>query len=74
MAKTLRTCHTSGFTSSCLIQPIMLNENVKDADLEAVIGNDDRSKQFKRLILQSPRVQKNLRNLIPLYDRLGVFD
>lgn len=52
----------------------MLNEETENADFEAIVVGDERSMAFKRLMYSSPRVQANLRKLIPLYDRLGIFD
>lgn len=63
-----------GFTSGCLIQPIMLNEHTEDANIESIFNNDERAKAFKRLTLGSDRVQQNLKYLLPYFDRRGVFD
>lgn len=63
-----------GFVASCLIQPLMVNEHTENADFEALCVGDQRSLDFKRLIYSSPRIHTNLRNLIPYYDQLGVFD
>lgn len=52
----------------------MINENTEDADLEALILGDERSIKYKRIIYSSPKVQANLRKLIPYYDKMGVFD
>lgn len=56
------------------MQPIQINEEVDDADLDALFGTDPRAINFKRLIFQSQRVQTNIRNLLPVYDKLKVFD
>lgn len=52
----------------------MINEETKTADVEALLGDDERSKDYKRLMYRSPKVQANLRKLIPIYDAIGVFD
>lgn len=52
----------------------MLNEHTENADFEALLLGDERSRLFKRLIYQAPNIQANLRKLIPFYERLGVFD
>lgn len=63
-----------GFSSSCLVQPIMLNEKTENADFEALVLGDERSIEFKRVVWSAPKAQANLKKLIPFYDRLGVFD
>lgn len=52
----------------------MINENVEDAHIEALLINDERGLKFKRLIYSSAKVQANLRKLIPMFDEMGVFD
>lgn len=64
----------TGFSASCLHQPILINEHTDDADMEALLSGDERSMKFKRLMYSNPKVQDNLRRLVPLYDRLGIFD
>lgn len=62
-----------GFTSSCLVQPTFIND-CKDSDIDCLILNDERAQRFKRISYESQRVQNNLRNLLPVYDKLGLFD
>lgn len=52
----------------------MINEENEDADVEALIVGDERSMNYKRIIYSSPKVRANLRKLIPLYDKMGIFD
>lgn len=52
----------------------MINENTEGADVEALIVGDERSIKYKRVIYSSPKVQANLRKLIPFYDNMGIFD
>lgn len=67
-------CSRVGFTASCLISPIQLTDDCDDADVDAVLGTDERGMNFKRLAIRSPRMQKKLRALIPKFECLGVFD
>lgn len=67
-------CSLKGFTASCLISPIQLTDDCDDADVDAVLGTDERGMLFKRLAVHSPRMQKKLRALIPKFESLGVFD
>lgn len=64
----------TGFIVSCLLQPIVLNENTEDADFGAIIMDDERAINFKRAMFASTRIRENLRKLIPYYDSLGVFE
>lgn len=62
-----------GFIIACLDQPTALIENTENADFDALVSGDERSMEFKRLMYRSPRIQENLRHLIPFYDQLGTF-
>lgn len=63
-----------GFIAASLVQPIMLNENTEDADIAALHGNDERALRFKAMMFLNPKVQENLRALLPVWDRNGVFE
>lgn len=63
-----------GFVGACLDQPIVINDKTETADIEALLGDNERSKNYKRLMYSSPRVQANLRKLIPIFDSMGVFN
>lgn len=52
----------------------MINESIEDGDLEAMLTADERAVAFRRNMYQQPKVQVNLRKLIPFYDQLGLFD
>lgn len=56
------------------MQPIQINEEVADADLDALLGTDQRAVNFKRLIFKTQRVQTTISNLLPVFDKLKVFD
>lgn len=59
---------------SCIVQPLMINENTEDACIEGLLMEDERAMKYKRMIYSSPKVQANLRKLIPIYDKMGHFD
>lgn len=63
----------TGFITACTVQPFMINESTEDADLDALAGTDERSHKYRGTMYQQPRVQANLRKLIPIYDQLGLF-
>lgn len=68
------TYYLIGFTASCIISPVQLTEECDDADVDALLGTDQRAMNFKRLAVRSPQMQTKLRALIPKFDSLGVFD
>lgn len=63
-----------GFFITCLEQPLIINQLTETADIDAMLGEDEQSQSYKRLVYQSPNVQANLRKMIPIYDRMGIFD
>lgn len=63
-----------GFLASCTIQPFMINESTEDADIEAMLTDDERARKYRRNMYRQPKVQANLKKLIPLYDGMGLFD
>lgn len=60
--------------SSVVIQPVMLNQDSKDADFNALMGEDDRAMRFKSNLYNNPIIQENLRNLLPVFDRRGLLE
>ncbi|XP_055375525.1 uncharacterized protein LOC129608190 [Condylostylus longicornis] len=62
------------FHSSCVIQPVMLNEETEDADFNALMAEDERAFNFKRTIYKNKRVVQNLKKLLPHFDRRGILD
>lgn len=52
----------------------MINESTEDADLEAMTSTSERSMKYRRNMYLQPKVQANLRKLIPIYDQMGLFD
>lgn len=52
----------------------MLNEQTDDADIGALHGDDARALRFKRTIFTNAKVQSNVRKLLPVFDRRGLFD
>lgn len=64
----------SGFVVACLVQPLMINDEVEDANIEALLTGDAQAMKFRRLLYSSPKVQANLQKLIPMYDEMGLFE
>lgn len=59
---------------ACLVQPLMINEETADADVEKLLMDDEPAMKYKRLVYSSKKVQANLRKLIPMFDDMGLFD
>ncbi|CAD7091876.1 unnamed protein product [Hermetia illucens] len=58
-----------------ITQPVMLNEIVEDASLNRFLeGNTEKSMQLRYAIFSNPKVQDNLRRLLPVFDRRGLLD
>ncbi|KAL5292055.1 hypothetical protein ACFFRR_011074 [Megaselia abdita] len=64
----------SNFTISITSQPVMLNPDTEDADFHAVLKVDERGMKFKRLLFSNPVLQENLKIMLPVYDRMGLFE
>ncbi|XP_054725251.1 uncharacterized protein LOC129235441 [Anastrepha obliqua] len=62
------------FHSSCVVQPVMINENTDDADFIALMGEDERALKFKYNAYKNKQVQKNLINLLPIFDNRGLLE
>lgn len=52
----------------------MINDSTEDADLEAMLTDDERGKKYRRNMYLQPKVQANLMKLLPLYDEMRLFD
>lgn len=52
----------------------MINEDTADADFNSLMGEDERGLKFKYSVYCNSRVQKNLSNLLPLFNRRGLLD
>lgn len=53
--------------------PIMKSEN-KDADIELLMGTDERANNFKRQLYKNPKVQEVLKKLMPKFETKGVLE
>jgi hypothetical protein len=54
--------------------PTMINEDSTDADFEALMGEDERGVNFKKIVFSNPKLQPILKQLLPAMDRKGIFD
>ncbi|XP_055923413.1 uncharacterized protein LOC129953901 [Eupeodes corollae] len=60
--------------SSCLVQAVQINDKNDDADFHALMSEDERGLNYKSLVFQNEKVQKNLKRLLPVFDRKGLLD
>ncbi|KAM7361436.1 uncharacterized protein ACRADG_011917 [Cochliomyia hominivorax] len=60
--------------SGVVIQPFMLNSDNTDADYDSLMGEDERSMNFKRRVYDNPVVQDNLKYLLPMFDQRGLLE
>ncbi|TMW48479.1 hypothetical protein DOY81_006442 [Sarcophaga bullata] len=55
-------------------QPIMINDQCKDADFHSLIDDDERGRNFRNKLYENKRLQNNLKVLLPYFDQLGLLD
>ncbi|XP_065084196.1 uncharacterized protein LOC135706511 isoform X2 [Ochlerotatus camptorhynchus] len=60
--------------SSVVALPIHLNEETADADFDALMAGDERSKRFKKVIMANKKYHKIIKGLLPTFDRKGLLD
>lgn len=61
-------------TSAFVVQPLQINEKPDQGDAFALLGNDEQSKKFRRMIYSNPRVHRTLKKLLPIFDKQGLLD
>uniref|UniRef100_A0A182QLU8 CHK kinase-like domain-containing protein n=1 Tax=Anopheles farauti TaxID=69004 RepID=A0A182QLU8_9DIPT len=60
--------------STFIALPVQMNENTEDADFEALMCEDERAQNFKRMIVANEKFHVILRGLLPQFDRKGLLD
>ncbi|XP_058822376.1 uncharacterized protein LOC131683967 [Topomyia yanbarensis] len=60
--------------SSFIALPVQINEDVADADFEALLGNDERAQRYRRTIMSNKKYHKIIKGLLPTFDRKGLLD
>ncbi|XP_055854521.1 uncharacterized protein LOC129918171 [Episyrphus balteatus] len=58
----------------CLLQAVQINDQTDDANFQTLMSEDERALNLKRIIFQNEEVQKNLKRLLPMFDRKGLLD
>lgn len=64
----------NNFSISITTQPVVLNPDTKDADFHAIMKVDERGMRFKHLVFSNPALQENLKIMLPVFDRMGLFE
>lgn len=52
----------------------MINDKADDADLESLLGNDEKSQRFHNILYTNKRVHKIVKNILPRFDQMGLLD
>lgn len=60
--------------TSFVALPVQINEDTTDADFEALVSDDERSRRFRRTMMSNPKYHKIIKGLLPLFDRKGLLD
>ncbi|XP_055638094.1 uncharacterized protein LOC129776461 [Toxorhynchites rutilus septentrionalis] len=60
--------------SSFIALPIQMNEQTADADFEALMGDDERARRFKKTIMANRKYHKIIKGLLPTFDKKGLLD
>ncbi|XP_034661886.1 uncharacterized protein LOC117897269, partial [Drosophila subobscura] len=53
---------------------IMLNDQTADADFLALIQDDERGRNFRRLVYSNKKFQEFVKHFLPVFDRSGLLD
>ena len=59
---------------SCTIHPILVSEDKELANAAVTLSHDENAVKYKRMLFDTPKIQANLQKLIPIYDKMGLFD
>ncbi|XP_017124146.1 uncharacterized protein LOC108144026 [Drosophila elegans] len=61
-------------TVALVSQAIMTNDQNADADFNALMKDDDRGRNFRKLLYTNKNLQNNLKYELPRFDRSGLLD
>lgn len=70
----LNVLSSTAVTASLTSQAIMLNDQTADADFNALMLDNERSRNFKKVAYKNPKLQENLKHWLPIFDRCGLLD
>ncbi|XP_030373465.1 uncharacterized protein LOC115623334 [Scaptodrosophila lebanonensis] len=61
-------------TSSLVCQAIMINDQNADADFNALVKEDERGRNFRKLLYNNKKLQDNVKRVLPVFNRCGLLD
>ncbi|XP_016980493.1 uncharacterized protein LOC108045621 [Drosophila rhopaloa] len=61
-------------TVALVCQAILTNDQTADADFHALMKDDERGRNFRKLLYTNKRLQDNLKYELPRFDRSGLLD
>ncbi|XP_017052859.1 uncharacterized protein LOC108096020 [Drosophila ficusphila] len=61
-------------TVALVCQAILTNDQTADADFHALMKDDERGRNFRKLLYTNKRLQANLKHELPRFDRSGLLD
>lgn len=70
----LNVLSSTAVTASLTCQAVMLNDQTADADFNALMLDNERSRNFKKVAYKNPKLQKSLKHWLPIFDSCGLLD
>ncbi|KAH8232366.1 hypothetical protein KR032_004871 [Drosophila birchii] len=61
-------------TVSLVCQAILTNDQTADADFNALMKDDERGRNFRKVLYANKRLQENLKIMLPRFERSGLLD
>ncbi|EDW51194.1 GM17735 [Drosophila sechellia] len=61
-------------TVAMVFQAILTNDQNADADFNALMKDDERGRNFRKVLYTNKRLQDNLKRELPRFDRIGLLD
>lgn len=65
---------STAVTASLTCQAVMLNDQTDDADFNALMLDNERSRNFKKVAYKNPKLQASLKHWLPIFDSCGLLD
>lgn len=57
-----------------MVQAVMINENTEDADIQALMLDNERGRKFRNMLYTNKVAQQNAIKLLPYFDKRGLLD
>jgi len=66
--------YLTAVTVALVCQAILTNDQNADADFNALMKDDERGRNFRKVLYTNKRLQDNLKRELPRFDRSGLLD